>query len=66
MAAGRVIRNAHPARTSGVATQQIRGDAGFIDEDVLAGIVERQRDPPLTAGGGDVRATLFVGVYGFF
>jgi hypothetical protein len=61
-----VIRDAHPAWTSGVAAQQIRGDAGFIDEDVLAGIVERQRVPPLTAGGGDVRAMLFVGVYGFF
>jgi hypothetical protein len=66
VAAGRVIRDARAAWTARVAAQQIRGDTGFIDKDVLAGIAERQRRPPLPTGGGDVRSPLFVGVYGFF
>jgi len=61
-----VIRDAFAPRASGVATQQIRRDARFIDEDVLRRIVERQRVCPLAPCGGDIRATLFVGVYGFF
>jgi hypothetical protein len=28
--------------------------------------VERQRLAPLAAGGGDIGATLFIGVYRFF
>jgi hypothetical protein len=64
--AGRVIRDARPAKTAGVAAQQIRGHPGFIDEDVLARVVERQRLAPPTPRRGDIRATLFVGVYGLF
>jgi hypothetical protein len=66
VAAGRVIRDPRAARTACVATQDIRGDARFIHEDVLAGIVNGERRPPLPAVGRDIRSTLFVRVYGFF
>ena len=66
MAARRVIANAGPAQAAGVATKQIRGHARFVDEDVLARIAERQRGAPLPSRRGDIRPTLFVGVYGFF
>ena len=64
--ARRVIPNARPTRTAGVAAQQIRGHARFIDEDVLSRIANRQRPAPLASGRRDIRAPLFVGVYGFF
>ena len=66
MAAGRVIRDPGAARTARVAAQQVRRDARFIHEDVVASIMDRERRPPLPAGGRNIRATLFVGVYGFF
>jgi hypothetical protein len=62
----RVIRGTFASRAARVATQQIRRDARFIDEDVLRRIVGRQRVCPLAPCGGDIRTTLFVGVYGFF
>jgi hypothetical protein len=61
-----VIRDARAPRTPSVPTQQIRGDARFIHEHILAGIVDRKRRPPLPTSGRDIRATLFVGVDGFF
>ena len=64
--AGRMVGNPHAAETARVATDQIRGDAGFIDEHILARIVERLGLDPPAAGRGDVRPALFVGVYGFF
>jgi hypothetical protein len=66
VAARRVIRNAGPAQAPRIEPQQIRGHARFIHEDVLAGIVERQRLDPLAARGRDIRSTLFVSVYGLF
>lgn len=66
VAARRVIPDARAAKTPGVAAQQIRGHARFINEDVLARIAEGQRLAPLPPAGCDIRATLFVGVYGFF
>ncbi len=66
VAAWRVIPNARPTRTAGVAAQQIRGHARFIDEDVLSRIADRQRPAPLASGRRDIRAPLFVGVYRFF
>jgi len=66
MAAGRVIGDAHAPRTACVATQQIGGDTGFIHKHVLAGVVDRKRRAPSTTIGRDIRATLFVSVYGFF
>lgn len=66
MAAGRVIPEALAAGTATVATQQIRRDARFIDEDVGADVVQRLRRLPVAPGRRDVRPTLLVGVYGFF
>jgi hypothetical protein len=61
-----VISDARAAQAAGVPAQEIRGHARFVDEDVLSRIVERQRLTPPAPGGRDIRATLFVGVYGFF
>ena len=61
-----VIPNARAAQAAGVATQQIRGHARFVDEDVLSRITQRQRLTPLAPSGRDIRSTLFVGVYRFF
>jgi hypothetical protein len=66
VAARRVIPNARAPQTAGVPPQQVRGDAGFVDEDVLLRLVERERRAPLPPGDGDIRTMLFVGVYGFF
>jgi hypothetical protein len=66
MAVGRVIAEPEPARTAAVAAQQIGRDAGFIDEDVAARIVQAQRVLPVPPARGDISATLFVGEYGFF
>ena len=66
MAARRVIPEADASRTASVAAQQVRGYVGFVDEDVAARIVQRLRVAPMAAGRGDIRPTLFVGVYGFF
>ena len=66
MTARRVIPNPGPAGTAGVAASQISGHARFVDEDVRSRVVKRQRLSPPPSGGGDVRSTLFVGVYGFF
>jgi hypothetical protein len=66
VAARRVIRDARAAQTTGIAAEQIGGDARFVDEHVGAGIVKRQQVGPPTARGRDVSATLFGCVYGFF
>ena len=66
MAVRRVISQSHAARTPSVAPQEIGGDAGFVNEDVGAGVVQRLRVLPAPAIGGDVRASLLVGVYRFF
>lgn len=62
----RVIPQTGAAGTPPVAAQQIRGDARFVNEDVGAGVVQGLRVLPATAPGGDVRPSLFVGVYSFF
>jgi hypothetical protein len=66
MAVRRVIAQAHAARTAPVAPQQVGGDAGFVNENVAARVVQRLRVLPVAAGGRDVRPALFVGVYRFF
>lgn len=66
VAARRVIRSAGPPRASGIAPQQIRGDAGFVNEHIGPGVVDRQGLCPPPPRGGDVSATLFAGAYGFF
>ena len=62
----RVIPQTGAAGTPPVAAQEIRGHARFVDEDVGAGVVQGLRVLPTATRGGDVRPSLFVGVYGFF
>jgi hypothetical protein len=66
MAVRRVIAETDPARTPAIAAQQIGRDAGFIDEDVAARIVQAEGVLPLPPARGDINATLFVGEYRFF
>lgn len=66
MATRRVIAQAHAARTAPIAAQEIGGDAGLVDEDVGARVVQRLRVLPAATRRGDIRPALFVGVYGFF
>ena len=66
VATRRVIRDTRAARTAGIPPEQIGSDAGFVDEDKPAGVVERLARAPLPARGSDISATLFGGVYGFF
>jgi hypothetical protein len=66
MTARRVIAEPCPAKTPAIAAEQIGGDAAFIEEHVLPHVTQRQPVPPTAALGGDVRPTLFVGVYRFF
>jgi hypothetical protein len=61
-----VIAQAGPARTAPVAADQIRGDAAFVNEHILAKIAERLRLAPPAPVSGNVWSSLFVGVYGFF
>jgi hypothetical protein len=65
MAAWGVIAQPLAARTPAVATQEVRGDAGLVNEDVGTRVVERLRVLPPPTCRGDVRPALFVGVYGF-
>ena len=62
----RVILQARAAGTPAVAPQQVGRHAAFIEEDVLAHVAQRLPRPPLAARRGDIRPTLFVGVYRFF
>ena len=66
VSAGRVIAEPQAAWAAAVAPQQIGRHARFVEKDEMPGIAERLRLLPVAAGRGDVRATLFVGVYGFF
>ena len=65
VAARRVIVEARTARTSAIAAEQIRGDAAFIQKDVVPSVAQRLGLSPLPSRGRDVRSTLFVGVYRF-
>jgi len=66
VAARRVIGDPGPAQAAGVAAEEIRGHARFVDADVPRRVVERERLSPLAPGGRDVGTPLFVGVYRFF
>jgi hypothetical protein len=61
-----MIRNPQPPQAARIAADEVGGDAGFIDEHKLTRVVDRLRLDPAAAGRRDVRASLFVGVYGFF
>jgi hypothetical protein len=64
--AGRVIAEAHAARAAAIAAEQIGRNPRFVDENVAARIVQRQRVLPAAPRRRDIRAPLFVGVYRFF
>jgi hypothetical protein len=66
VAARRVIVETRAAGTAAIAAEEIRGHTAFIQKDVLADAAQRLPGLPLAARRGDVRSTLFVGVYGFF
>jgi hypothetical protein len=66
MATRRVVMEPGATRTPAIATQQIGRHPALIEEDVLAGVTQRQPRAPPPAVRGDVRAPLLVGVYGFF
>jgi hypothetical protein len=66
VSAGRVIAEPQATWAAAVAPQQIGRDARFVEKDEVPGIAQRLRILPVAAGRGDVRAALFVGVYGFF
>ena len=61
-----VIADPQPAGTARVATEQIGGDAGFVDEDMLARIAEGQPVVPAAARRRHISAAVCVGVYLFF
>jgi hypothetical protein len=54
------------AEAATIPAQEIGGDTTLVEEDVVAHITQRLRIAPLAPRGGDVRASLFVGVYRFF
>ena len=66
MAAGGVIVQPDAARTAAISSQQVRRHTAFIEKHVLAHVAQRLPGAPLSPGRGDIRASLFVGVYRFF
>ena len=66
MTAGRVVVEPRPTRTSTVPSQQIGSDAAFVEKEVLPHIAERLPLTPAAPLSDDVRASLLVGVNGFF
>ena len=66
MTARRVVMQPRPARAPAIAAQQIGSDAALIEKDVLAHLAQGLPRLPQSAGRGDIRAPLFIGVYRFF
>ena len=66
MTAWRMVVQAGAARTSAVATQEVRRHPALVEKDILTGIVQRQPVSPMPPLRRDVSAPLFVRVYGFF
>ncbi len=66
VSAGRVIAEPQATWAAAIAPQQIGRDARFVEKDEVPSIAQRLRILPVAPGRGDIRATLFVGVYGFF
>ena len=64
--AGRVIAHTRATRTAAIASDEIRGDATFIEKNVVSKIAERLPLPPAAPLSGDVGPPLFVGVNRFF
>jgi hypothetical protein len=66
MTTGGVIAESRAAGAAPVAAQEIGGDATFVKKDKLAQVAERLPALPVASRRGDIRASLFVGVYGLF
>ena len=66
MAIRGVITQPTSAWAATVATDEVGGDAGFIDEDVAPGVMERERVLPVPSRRCDVSSSLLVGEYRFF
>lgn len=66
MTARRAIVQAGATGAATIAPQQIGGHPAFIEKDVLPHVAEGLPVLPLATGRGDIKATLFVGVYRFF
>ena len=66
VAARCVITEPEAARAAAVAAEQVGGDAGFVEKDVVPGIAQRLEVLPAAPCGRDVSAPLFVGVDRFF
>jgi hypothetical protein len=64
--ARRAIVQPRAAWAAAIAPQQVRRDATLIEKDVLTDIAQRLGVLPPAPGGRDIRAPLFVRVYGFF
>ena len=66
MATRGVIVQPDAARAAAVPSQQIGCHATFIEKHILAHVAQRLPRLPVSPGRGDIRASLLVGVYGFF
>jgi len=61
-----VVVQARTARTPPIAAQQVGRHAALVQKHILTGVVQRQPVPPISTLRRDVRASLFIGVDGFF
>ena len=66
MPARGVIANPRATNAPPVSTEQIGGDATFVDEHIIPDITEREPVVPAAALSGDVGSSLFVRVDRFF
>ena len=66
MPAGGGIAKPQAARAATVPSEQIRGDAGLVEKDVVSGIAQRLDRLPVAPRCRHVSASLFVGVHRFF
>jgi len=61
-----MVSQAQTAPAPPIASQEIRGDTAFVEEDIASHVTKGLPGAPPPAGRRDVRPTLFVGVDGFF
>jgi hypothetical protein len=66
MATRRVVAPPHPSRAAAISTKHVRRNAGFVNEDIAARVVQRQRVSPAPARGRNISAPLIDGVYRLF
>lgn len=61
-----VVVDADATGCAAVASQQVRRDTRFIEEDEMSRVPRRRELSPLGARGGNVRSIVLAGSYGFF